>query len=154
MTSDLDGRFVLRDGTLTLSSVRFEVPGASVNLQGRYGLVSGALDFTGTLQMNARVSETQTGWKALLLRAVDPIFAKKGAGAVIPIRITGTREKPEFGMDTNGVEDRERWRGKLGWMTGIEPATTGATVRCSTIELHSPHEPDAQACGRPRNPQV
>ena len=28
---------------------------------------------------------------------------------------------------------------KLGWMTGIEPATTGATVQCSTIELHPPH---------------
>src|ERR1051326_2490900 len=25
-------------------------------------------------------------------------------------------------------------------MTGIEPATTGATVQCSTIELHPPHE--------------
>jgi hypothetical protein len=29
-------------------------------------------------------------------------------------------------------------KGKMGWMTGIEPATTGATVQCSTIELHPP----------------
>ena len=29
-------------------------------------------------------------------------------------------------------------RKKLGWMTGLEPATPGATVQCSTIELHPP----------------
>src|SRR5687768_2003404 len=28
--------------------------------------------------------------------------------------------------------------GVLGWMTGIEPATTGATGRCSAVELHPP----------------
>ena len=27
----------------------------------------------------------------------------------------------------------------LGWMTGFEPATSGATVRRSTAELHPPH---------------
>ena len=27
---------------------------------------------------------------------------------------------------------------KMGWMTGLEPAASGATVRCSTFELHPP----------------
>jgi hypothetical protein len=27
----------------------------------------------------------------------------------------------------------------LGWVTGIEPATSGSTIRCSTTELHPPH---------------
>src|SRR5215211_6048562 len=27
---------------------------------------------------------------------------------------------------------------EVGWMTGLEPATSGATVRCSTFELHPP----------------
>ena len=27
----------------------------------------------------------------------------------------------------------------LGWMTGFEPATSGATVRRSTAELHPPY---------------
>src|SRR5512135_3577645 len=26
----------------------------------------------------------------------------------------------------------------MGWMMGLEPTTPGATVRCSTIELHPP----------------
>jgi hypothetical protein len=29
-------------------------------------------------------------------------------------------------------------QGELGWMTGFEPATSGATVRRSTTELHPP----------------
>ena len=30
--------------------------------------------------------------------------------------------------------------GEVGWMTGLEPAASGATVRCSTFELHPPWE--------------
>ena len=31
-------------------------------------------------------------------------------------------------------------RGKMGWMTGLEPATAGTTIQCSTIELHPPFQ--------------
>ena len=30
---------------------------------------------------------------------IDPLFKKNGHGAVIPITIHGSREKPEFGLD-------------------------------------------------------
>jgi hypothetical protein len=30
---------------------------------------------------------------------VDPLFRKRGAGAVLPIRISGTRKDPKFGLD-------------------------------------------------------
>lgn len=32
----------------------------------------------------------------------------------------------------------------MGWMTGLEPATAGTTIQCSTIELHPPvfHAPE------------
>jgi hypothetical protein len=33
------------------------------------------------------------------LKAVDPFFKKDGAGTVLPIRITGTREHPSFGLE-------------------------------------------------------
>ena len=39
------------------------------------------------------------GFASLLLKPFDPLFKKPHAGAVIPIKITGTREKPEFGLD-------------------------------------------------------
>ena len=55
--------------------------------------------------MEATISEAvgAGGIKGFLLKAIDPIFRKKGAGALIPIRIRGTREKPQFGLDVGKV---------------------------------------------------
>jgi len=33
------------------------------------------------------------------LTAVDPIFAKHGAGTEIPVKISGTKSAPKFGLD-------------------------------------------------------
>ena len=35
-------------------------------------------------------------WKRILLKPVDPIFAKDGAGAVFHLTIGGSRSKPDF----------------------------------------------------------
>jgi hypothetical protein len=57
-----------------------------------------ALDFSGDLRLKAKLSQTVTGKKSFFLKAIDPFFEKKGAGAVIPISITGTRESPTIGV--------------------------------------------------------
>jgi hypothetical protein len=75
------------------------VPGASVQLHGHYGLISENLDFHGTLRLEAKLSQMTTGIKSLLLKAVDPLFTRKGAGTVLPIKITGTKDQPSFGLD-------------------------------------------------------
>lgn len=36
---------------------------------------------------------------AILLKAVDPLFARNGSGAVFPVSIGGTRAKPEMKVD-------------------------------------------------------
>ena len=64
------------------------------------------LDFTGTLLMDAKISETQTGLKRLLLKAVDPLFKKDGGGSAIPIKIGGKRSDPAFGLDRSRVFHR------------------------------------------------
>ena len=84
---------------MSFSDLSFSVPGALVHLNGSYGLRSEQLDFRGTLTLVAKVSATTTGIKSVLLKAVDPLFQKNGAGAVLPITITGTREHPSFGLD-------------------------------------------------------
>ena len=55
------------------------------------------LAFTGTLVMQASISETVTGLKSVLLKAIDPLFRHKGGGSEIPIRIGGTVGSPSFG---------------------------------------------------------
>jgi hypothetical protein len=74
-----------------------------VRLDGTYNLDSEELNFRGTLRLEAKLSQTTTGMKSLFLKLIDPLFKKKNAGAVIPIKITGTREKPSFGLDTRRV---------------------------------------------------
>ena len=79
------------------------MPGASVRLSGRYALKAETLNFRGDLLMDASVSQTQTGIKRLLLKAVDPFFRRKGGGSSLPIKITGRRSDPNFGLDMGRV---------------------------------------------------
>ena len=37
------------------------------------------------------------------LKPFDPLFREKGKGAVLPITITGPREKPKFGLEWGKV---------------------------------------------------
>ena len=97
--SGFSGRYTLRDGQLNVSRLQFGVQGADVVLAGSYGLRGERLDFTGELRLDATISQTTTGFKSLLLRAVDPFFKKRGAGAVLPIRISGSVGQPEFKLN-------------------------------------------------------
>jgi AsmA-like protein len=99
VVSDLQGRFTLKNGVMTFSRLSFGVPGALIRLAGTYGLNDETMDFHGTLRMQAKLSQTMTGFKSLLLKAVDPFFEKDGAGALLPIKITGTRQQPSFGLE-------------------------------------------------------
>jgi hypothetical protein len=104
IVSDLKGSFVLRNAIVTFRKLSFIVPGAAVNLEGTYSIASGKIDFDGTLQMQAKLSETQKGVKSLLLKVVDPFF-RKGKTTVLPIKINGTRNDPKFGLRLGGDDD-------------------------------------------------
>ena len=106
VASDLQGRFELKNGVLTLSPVSFSVRGAVIQMTGRYSLVTSTLDFTGTARMTARVSQMVTGWKRFPLKILDPLFAKQGAGAVFPIRVSGPVKKPEFKVEVKKIFKR------------------------------------------------
>jgi hypothetical protein len=101
--SRLNGRFRLRGGVLALSRLTFHVEGATVQLDGTYALRTEELDFRGSLRLDAKLSETTTGVKSFFLKLADPLFKKKNAGSVIPIKVSGTREKPSFGLDAGRV---------------------------------------------------
>jgi hypothetical protein len=44
--------------------------------------------------------------KHVLLKPVDPLFKRDGAGTVLPIRISGTRGSPSFKLDIGRVIKR------------------------------------------------
>ena len=66
---------------------------------GNYDTARELLDFQGELRLQARASQTQTGWKRLVLKIFDPMLDGNGAGTVLPISITGARDQPKFSAD-------------------------------------------------------
>ena len=108
VSSRFTGAFRLGGGTLTIPEVTFDVPGAAVRLAGKYDLLPETLDFQGTLFTDAKVSQMVTGYKSILLKIVDPLFRREGGGASIPIRISGHRENPTFGLDKGRVFSHKR----------------------------------------------
>jgi hypothetical protein len=101
--TNLSGQVRVANGVARLRGLRFQVPGARVSLDGTYALASGALDFRGQLRMQATVSEAVGGFKSIFLKPFNPLFRKDGAGAVLPIKIEGTREDPKFGLEVGKI---------------------------------------------------
>jgi len=104
VSSQMQADFHLEAGILALPALEYSVPGTTIQLQGRYGIEGGTLDFRGTAKMDATVSQMVGGWKGLLLKPADRFFRREGAGTAIPIHISGTREEPVFGVEVAGKE--------------------------------------------------
>jgi hypothetical protein len=98
--SEIRGSFNLKFARMNFSQLNYKLPGAAINLVGQYTLDGKKFDFTGKVRTDAKLSQmTSLWWKSLLLKPVDPFFHKNGAGAEIPVKITGTNTAPKFGLD-------------------------------------------------------
>ncbi len=86
-------------GMAYFPDIHASMPGAEAHLHGTFNLLDDRIHLTGTVALERSVSHAVTGWKALLLKPVSPLFRKKDAGAVVPIAVTGTAQKPKVGAD-------------------------------------------------------
>jgi len=109
--SELRGTFTMANSNVKFSSLTFGVEGASIALAGTYSMNNGELDFRGKLRMDAKISQTVTGKKSFFLKAVDPFFRKNGA-TEIPVKITGTKDAPKYGLDLHDKANKEPSAGK------------------------------------------
>lgn len=98
VASSMQGNFHMANGVISLPDLQYDVPGAKIEMKGTYAL-QGDLHFDGTARMHATVSQMVGGWKGFLLKPVDRLFKKDGAGALVPIKVRGTRDSPDFGVD-------------------------------------------------------
>ena len=103
VTAVLMGTFSLANSQLSFSNLQFEVPGAAAQVKGSYGLVSDKLDFTGDVRLQAHVSNTMSGAKRVLLKPIDPIFARHKAGTYLPVNLTGDKDHPQIKLDVKKV---------------------------------------------------
>jgi hypothetical protein len=98
--SYMQGEFVMANASLSFSKLSYTLPGATVAMTGVYSLDGKQFDFAGKVRTEAKLSEmVASKWKSLLLKPVDPFFRKDGAGAVIPVKVSGTKGAPKFGLD-------------------------------------------------------
>ena len=111
--SEMDGKFTMAAGVITLPQLNYTVPGAHIELRGTINLDNGALNLAGVAKMQATVSQMVGGWKGFLLKPADRFFKKDGAGTEVPIHVAGTRDNPDFGID-------------LGRMKSTSPEKPGA----------------------------
>ena len=110
VSSEMKGDFVLSNGKLSVSNLNYDLPGAKIKLDGVYTLDGNTFDFFGTASLKATVSQMVGGWKGFLLKPVDPFFRKNGAGTEVPIKVTGTRSEPHFGLDFRHNDTLEKKR--------------------------------------------
>jgi hypothetical protein len=96
--STMQSDFTMADAVITLPNLKYTVPGAEINLSGTYTVDGGGLDFLGTANMQATVSEMVGGWKGALLSPADRFFKHNGAGTKVKIYLRGTRQSPLFGV--------------------------------------------------------
>ncbi len=78
VASAMKGNFRLGNGIISLNGLDYGIPGADVQLAGTYALEPGNLDFYGKLILQAKLSQTTTGYKSFVLKFADPIFSKGG----------------------------------------------------------------------------
>ena len=100
VNSSMTGKFKMGDGKLDLQNLNYAMPGATVHLTGVYTLDGKKFDFTGKVRTDAKLSQmVASRWKGWMLKVADPFFHKHGAGAEIPVKVTGTNTSPKFGLD-------------------------------------------------------
>ena len=99
VASQLSSKFALKNGVFTYQTLRFNVEGADVQLNGTHSLRSKSLNLAGEVKLAATVSQTMTGFKSWLLKPFDPLFRKNGAGTRLVIRVEGTQDQPKVGLE-------------------------------------------------------
>lgn len=110
VSTEMGGDFALASAVLNVPKLHFQMPGAAVDVAGKYSLDGDTFDFAGTARTDATASQMLTGWKSLLAKPFDKLLEKNGAGVQVPVTISGTRSAPKFGVDAGKLLDQIKSR--------------------------------------------
>jgi len=106
--SHMTGTIKMGNREIDVSNLQYDLPGAQVLLDGQYTMDGKTFEFHGMVRTKATLSQMTTGFKSALLKPVDPFFHKNGAGAQIPVKISGTKDEPHFGLDLHDKDKSDR----------------------------------------------
>jgi hypothetical protein len=97
--SEVHGNIQVRNGIAAISNGSFQVSGADAAVHGTYNLLNRRVDLHGTLDTRGDLSDTTAGLKALVLKAITPLFKKRGSMRIVPFEITGSYGNTAVGID-------------------------------------------------------
>ena len=97
--SQLRGNIQVRNGISAISNASFDVPGAHATVRGTYNLLNQRVHLQGTLDTKGNLSDATTGFKALVVKAITPLFKKEKSVRIVPFQITGAYGNTSLGID-------------------------------------------------------
>jgi len=106
VSTQMGGDFSLANAVLDIPKLHFQMPGAAIDVAGKYSLSGDTFNFAGTARTSATASQMLTGWKSLLAKPFDKLLEKNGSGVEVPITISGTRSEPKFGVDKDKLKEQ------------------------------------------------
>ena len=102
--AQMGANFSIERGNMDVTDVRFAIPGATVQMNGVYSMDGRLFEFRGHVRTQATASEMVGGWKGMLLKPLDHLLAKNGAGVELPIEVSGTEGDVHLGLAMHGVD--------------------------------------------------
>jgi hypothetical protein len=105
VSSDMAVTFSQANAEVLVSSLNYQIPGATVQLDGAYLFNGGVFDLRGHVRTTATASQMVTGWKSTLLKPFDDMFKKNGAGVQLPIQINGANGDFKLGFAMHGADE-------------------------------------------------
>jgi hypothetical protein len=105
VASSMDVRFTMAHALLTVPDLRYQMPGATVLLDGVYSCDGNLFEFKGHVRTEATASQMVTGWKAKLLKPFDGLLKKNGAGLELPIAISGVNGDFRLGLAMHNADE-------------------------------------------------
>ena len=103
--STLSAHFTMGHGVMELADVHYAIPGALVLLNGVYSMDGKLFEFKGRVRTDATASQMVAGWKGMLLKPLDQLLQKNGAGVELPLEISGTQGDVHMGFFSQGTND-------------------------------------------------
>jgi hypothetical protein len=95
----IDGSLAVRQGVARFHGLKIGDGGASALLTGNYHLIDERVRMHGTLATEASIGKTTSAIKAAFAKVLEPLFRKDRHEKLIPVRITGTHQHPNFELD-------------------------------------------------------
>ncbi len=108
--SELSSYVVLKDGTANFTNLTFHVPGVKAHLYGTYSILNYRINLHGPMRVDTKIADTTTGFKAFVLKLINPIFKRRRKGEIVPVHIGGVYDHPTFGIDLDAKPGKKYQR--------------------------------------------